>query len=91
MLIPTGGAAITYLLTRGWRGPFGWFEDAVLVDVWLYVLVFLCRKVGWFRLNLREKDEIVRFFKTTCWEAMALAPTAELLSLEKRRETWASC
>ena len=56
-----------------------WFEDAVIVDVWLFFFFFCFRKQGWFRQNLAEKDGIVRFFKTTCWRRIEAAPTAELL------------
>lgn len=69
-------AAVTHWLTGG--QTFSWFEDAVLVDVWAFIFFFLYRKVSWFALNMTEKDEIVRFFKTTCYDFIEKAPIAEL-------------
>ena len=73
-------AAPPYLFVR-WLADGAvhrWFEDAVIVDVWLFFFFFCFRKQGWFRQNLAEKDGIVRFFKTTCWRRIEAAPTAEL-------------
>ena len=58
---------------------FSWFEDAVLVDVWFFIFLFTCRKFRWFTTNLDEQAELVRFFKTTCFDFIEKAPTAELL------------
>lgn len=75
--VPLPLAATTYWLTGG--ETCSWFEDLVLFDVWLFVLVFLLRKAAWFVLNLHEKEELVRYFKTTAYDFMEQAPRAELL------------
>jgi len=75
--VALGFYACTYLATGGYL--LSWFEDFLLLDVWAFVLFFVYRKVGWFALNMREQDEIVRFFKTTCYDFIEHAPKAELL------------
>jgi hypothetical protein len=70
-------ALATYLLTGG--RTLSWVEDVLVVDVWSFVLLFAVRKSALFVINLHEKDEMVRFFKTTCYEMIERAPRAELL------------
>jgi len=77
LCVPLPLTAAAYMLTVDLALP--WFEDLVLVDVWMFVLVFACRKGALFTINLHEKDEMVRFFKTTCYDFIESAPRAELL------------
>jgi len=56
-----------------------WFELSVVVDVWLFFGVFLVRKTWWLGQNIWEKDEIVNYFRGTCWTRIERAPVTEFV------------
>ena len=55
------------------------FEYFYYLEIWCLFFVFLVRKIGWLRLNLQEKDKIVEYFSTTCWERISKHPRAEFV------------
>ena len=58
------------------RPGFGTF---VLADVWMYFFVFVIRKLLWLASDFKQLNEIVRYFKTTCWDRVEKAPRTELV------------
>jgi hypothetical protein len=55
------------------------FKTLFYLDIWAFFFYFFIRKVCWLMQNIREKDEIVRYFSTTCWDRVQKAPVLEFI------------